>query len=269
MVTVLLPSAVLGQVPDAWLPGGTPPRDTAVPFAPGLVSAEGEEYGVAVTEDWTEIYFTRLTGQRSTIMRSRRVGTEWMPAEGVSFSGTYNDSHPSLADGGKRLYFVSLRPCPGARQALNVWVVERSGVDWTSPRPLGPPATTQTVHAPSVSRDGTIYATGLIRLRPTRSGYLPVEELTPPVHGSHPAVAPDQSFLVFAARRQGGLGGTDLYVIFRRADGSWTDPTSLGSSVNTPHVESSPTLSSDGRFLFFSRRGDVWWVSASVIEAAR
>ena len=64
MVTVLLPSAVLGQVPDAWLPGGTPPRDTAVPFAPGLVSAEGEEYGVAVTEDWTEIYFTRLTGQR-------------------------------------------------------------------------------------------------------------------------------------------------------------------------------------------------------------
>jgi hypothetical protein len=263
------PSLGFAQVADAVLPGGTPPGASPAVFARGLVSGAGEEYGVAVTEDWSEIYFTRLAGERSTIMRTRRIGTEWTSATPVSFSGTYNDSHPWLADGGARLYFVSRRPCPGSRQALNVWVAERSEGDWTPPRSLGAPVTDQTVHAPSLSLDGTIYATGLIRLRRADGRYLPAERLSPPVFGSHPAVAPDQSFIVFAARREGGAGGTDLYVVFARPDGSWTTPSSLGPAVDTRHVESSPTLSSDGRFLFFSRQGEVWWVDASVIEAAR
>jgi hypothetical protein len=118
-----LPFPCSGQRTDAALPGGVPPGTSAVVFAPGLVSGAGEEYGVAVTEDWSEIYFTRLAGERSTIMRTRRVGTDWTPAAPASFSGEYNDSHPWLAGSGRELYCVSQRPCPGARQALNVWLV--------------------------------------------------------------------------------------------------------------------------------------------------
>jgi Tol biopolymer transport system component len=106
-------------------------------------------------------------------------------------------------------------------------------------------------------------------LRRVDGGYLPAERLTPAIVGSHPAVAPDESFIVFSGRFEGGAGGTDLYVIFKGSDGSWTTPTSMGPAVNTRHVESSPTLSSDGRFLFFSRQQQVWWVDASVIDALR
>jgi hypothetical protein len=59
----------------------------------------------------------------------------------------------------------------------------------------------------------------------------------------------------------GAAGGNDLYVVVRKSDGSWTTPVSLGPAVNTRHIESSPTLSSDGRFLFVSRQGEVWWVA--------
>jgi hypothetical protein len=234
-----------------------------------LVSSAAQEYGLSVNEDWTEVYFTRLSDERSVIMTIRRTGDTWSSATPASFSGQYIDAHPWMVPGGDRIYFVSRRPCPGAQQALNVWLVERSATGWTVPRSLGSPVTDQTVHAASVGMSGAIYASGLIQLRRVGDKYLAAEPLTPDIKGSHPAVSPDESFLIFSARRAGGFGGNDLYVIFRQPDGSWGDPRNLGSGVNTEHVESSPTLSLDGRYLFFSRQEDIWWVDTAVIVAVR
>jgi Tol biopolymer transport system component len=202
-------------------------------------------------------------------MVSLRAGNAWSNPVPTSFSGEQNDAHPWLTPDGQRLFFISRRPCPGAKQALNVWVVQRTGEGWSDPESLGRPVTEQTVHAPSVAASGTIYATGLVRLRFSGQRYTAPEQLSPSVKGSHPAIAPDESFLVFSARRSGGLGSNDLYVVFRQEDGSWGEPRNLGPGVNTESVESSPTLSNDGKILFFSRREDIWWVDAWVIEAVR
>jgi hypothetical protein len=43
----------------------------------------------------------------------------------------------------------------------------------------------------------------------------------------------------------------------------------LGPAVNTDKPESSPTFSSDGRFIFFTRETDIYRVSAKVMEALR
>jgi len=259
---------VMGQVDDARLPGGVRPGSAPSVFATGLVSSGAQEYGLTVTEDWSEIYFTRLTGEESVIMVTRRSGNTWSPAEPAPFSGEHDDSHPWLAPDGDRLTFMSRRPRPGLYQALNTWFVERTSAGWTDPASLGSPVSDQTVHAPSVSANGTIYATGLTRLRRVDGAYLPVERLTPDIKGKQPTVAPDESFIVFSARREGGRGN-DLYVVFRNPDGSWAGPVGLGDAVNTSVNESSPTLSADGRFLFFSRNEDIWWVDAAVIEAVR
>jgi hypothetical protein len=56
---------------------------------------------------------------------------------------------------------------------------------------------------------------------------------------------------------------------FANEDGSWTAAVNLGQRVNSPQGESSPTLSADGSALFFSRAGQVWWISTRVIEEAR
>lgn len=250
------------------LPGGVRPGVAPSVFAPGLVSSGAQEYGVTVTRDWDEIYFTRLTGEESVIMVTRRAGDTWSPASPAPFSGQYDDSHPWLAPGGERISFMSRRPLPGASQALNTWFVERSADGWSAPSSHGSPVADQTVHAPTVSANGTIYATGLMRLRNVDGEYSSAERLSPDVKGKQPSVAPDESFIVFSARREGGRGN-DLYVVFQNTDGSWTAPAGLGDAVNTSVNESSPTLSADGRFLFFSRNEDIWWVDASVIETAR
>jgi Tol biopolymer transport system component len=242
---------------------------TAELFLPGLVSGPAQEYGLAVTHDWSEIYFTRLEGESSAIMWMRRTDRGWSMPSPTTFSDSDNDSHPWLSPDGSRIFFVSRRLCPGANQATNLWVAERTDDGWGAALSPGPPVTDQTMHAPSVSARGAIYATGIIRLQPAADGYRAAERLSPDIRGAGPAVAPDESFLVFSARRAEGLGGADIYVTFAGLDGTWSAPVNLGPGVNTESVESSPTLSTDGRFLFFSRHYDIWWVDSTIIEALR
>ena len=50
-------------------------------------------------------------------------------------------------------------------------------------------------------------------------------------------------------------GSKDLYVSFKKEDGSWTKPKSLGPVVNTAASEISPFLAADNRTLYFSSSG--------------
>lgn len=254
---------------DSLLARSEPRGTTPVVFLPDMVSGPALEYGLTVTEDWSEIYFTRDEGGRPTIMKMTCTNEGLHPPVAASFSGHYIDGHPSLLPGGRQMVFVSRRPCPGAGQALNPWIVERTESGWSAPQCLGKPIVDQTVHAPSFSSAGTLFASGIIRFRRSAEGYLPAERLSPDIEGYAPAVAADESFLVFSARRSGGFGGTDLYVSFAAADGTWGTPRNLGAGVNTEGAEGGPTLSLDGRYLFFSRHGDIWWVSTEVIEKLR
>jgi Tol biopolymer transport system component len=82
---------------------------------------------------------------------------------------------------------------------------------------------------------------------------------------SHPTIAPDESFLLFDAPRPESRA-TDLFVMYIKPDGTWTRPVNLGNPINTPERESNPTISTDGKYLFFTRHGKIYRVSAEVLE---
>jgi TolB protein len=267
-----LDSALLIQSVDPEDGGmlGQPPGLTPLLFAPGVISKSGtDEWGLAVNDDWTEIFFSRAENDKASLYRLVRRADSWSEPEIAGFSGRYDDSHPVFSSDGKKLFFGSKRPCPGAREALNLWFVEKIDGLWGTPRSLGPPLTDQTVHAASVSPEGDIYATGLVVFEKGRSGYLPYRKLRPDTQGSQPAVSPDGRSIVFSKRAPRGFGGMDLHVIFGVAGGSWTEPVNLGKGVKTRDGETSPTFSRDGRFLFFSRRGDIWWVSTAALDSLK
>ena len=68
-----------------------------------------------------------------------------------------------------------------------------------------------------------------------------------------PAVSKDGLSLYFHSNRLGGQGGNDIYVSQRASDDdAWGPPANLGSTVNSVDLESRPTLSRDGHWLFFS-----------------
>ena len=74
--------------------------------------------------------------------------------------------------------------------------------------------------------------------------------------------------LVFDSARPGGYDEFDMYVSFRRPDGTWSEGHNLGEKINRGH-RSMPSLSPDGKYLFFACEGDIWWADAGVIDELR
>jgi outer membrane protein OmpA-like peptidoglycan-associated protein len=81
------------------------------------------------------------------------------------------------------------------------------------------------------------------------------------------AISPDGKLIVFTSDREGGYGRFDLYYSVKKA-GKWTKPRNMGKGVNTEAWDSQPTISSDGKTIYFvsDRRGgfggsDIWMVT--------
>lgn len=68
-------------------------------------------------------------------------------------------------------------------------------------------------------------------------------------------VSNDGNTIYFASNRPGGFGGMDLYVAQRLPNGKWGPAVNLGEEINTPFDEDFPSLTSDGKVLYFSSKG--------------
>ena len=57
---------------------------------------------------------------------------------------------------------------------------------------------------------------------------------------------------------------TNLYISFNK-NGTWTQALNLGPEVNTDQTEMCPSVSPDGKYLFFHRggeeHGDIYWIA--------
>ena len=94
-----------------------------------------------------------------------------------------------------------------------------------------------------------------------------------------PFIPPDETFLMFysAGRADNltpnGMTG-DLYIAFRDAEGQWGEPQNLGVPFNSSSEEATPTLSPDGKYLFFASNRDsgkfpdIYWVDFTALQAA-
>lgn len=71
-------------------------------------------------------------------------------------------------------------------------------------------------------------------------------------HSGVAALTPDGQTMVFSSTKHdvAGVGRTDLYMA-RRSGGKWRDIQSLGRTVNSVAYDAQPSLSSDGRTLYF------------------
>jgi outer membrane protein OmpA-like peptidoglycan-associated protein len=77
--------------------------------------------------------------------------------------------------------------------------------------------------------------------------------LNTPFNEGAQCISSDGRFCIFTAcQREDGFGSCDLYISYRRGR-NWLTPINLGSKVNTKKWESKPSLSADGKYLYFSR----------------
>ena len=94
---------------------------------------------------------------------------------------------------------------------------------------------------------------------------VPIHELNTPMHEAGQTISADGRTLVFVAcDYPDSYGSCDLYISYLKK-GVWTPAKNMGNIVNSTSWDSQPSLSADGKVLFFtsSRRGgmgesDIW-----------
>ncbi len=243
-------------------------------FAEGIISTGDYESHPAFTLDGGTLYFLKNTPSFNfwTIVVSHFNNGKWHEPEIAPFSGQYSDADPFITPDGSRLYFISNRPAPGKGETdLDIWMVKRTESGWSEPEHLeAPVSSNRNEWFPTATSDGTIYfgsereggkgRVDIYRCWLVNGKYAEAENLgeaiNTPFGEYEPYIAPDESYLIFAASgRPEGKGGFDLYVSYRR-NGEWTKAVNLGDKINTRATEFSPKVSPDGKYLFFtSTRG--------------
>lgn len=82
-------------------------------------------------------------------------------------------------------------------------------------------------------------------------------------------VTPDNTVFVYSAETYGSYGVEDIYVTLKGPDGKWSAPKNMGATINTQFQELSPSVSIDGKTLYFSTNGRKGSGSFDVYSATR
>jgi hypothetical protein len=255
-----------------------PPAATTVTL--GNILNQDSDDTLAFTPRRDTVFFDRSQGKRKTIMVSHRVNGRWSDPRPASFSGQWFDQDPVVAPDGSYLLFNSDRPTESGREPLvqsyfsggpgpgsNIWRVDRKDDGWGEPVWLDAAINSDVfIDFASIASDGTLYFmrwdAGEKSMHLWASQYRNGHYLAPefvvlgdPKESIHdPAVAPDQSFIVFdSGKVKGGLGR--LCIAFREGD-HWSKPADLGDRLNQ-ELPWGAHLDPDGRTIYFTGKSGI------------
>lgn len=258
--------------------GQKPPRAIPEIFAPGIVSTSAEEFGCTFSPDGNEFYFTRKTvavqGRNSsmTIMVCRQGKTKWSKPEVAPFCTDHNEGEPSFSPTGQFVLYGRLIELANGTLEPRILMAERKENDWGKPKDL-----IAGMFA-SINENNVIYYTdvsqGIAQGDIYRASYIQGKLKDPEKLGgainslqqdAHPYITPDGDMLLFDSNRPGGFGDNDLYICFKQNKNTWSVPVNMGPIINTPEYEALPYLSFDGKYLFFFRKNNIYWIAADFL----
>jgi len=142
------------------------------------------------------IYDRKVKDNKLWLYESRKEAGGWTDPEPLPFnSPDYSCGHAALSPDGQSMYFVS--DMPGGMGGTDLYYVEKDAEGrWGTPRHLGS----------SVNTEG---------------------------NEMFPYFDTEKGYLFFASDGLPGLGGLDVFVSKRSADGSFGEPVNLGAPINT------------------------------------
>ena len=264
--------------------GQKPPGLTPELFAPGVISLNGRfESAISFSPELDEIYFSAYyEGEETSIYYSKLEGNEWTPIKRANFTKGKKkaEMHPFVSPIGKRIYFTAL---DSSFVDEKIWYVNRLEDSWSDATKLDSPINDDLVFSPNQAKNGDLFFTNISDIQniitnyaPNKNGKYPEVKEVEIELGHHAFISPSQEYLLVTALNEEDKSrkDNDIYVYFKRQDGTWTKPINLGSTINSDFDEVSPRITPDGKYLFFGRSGDVelgnvYWVSTEVIYKIR
>jgi len=251
------------------------------------VNSGATDWSPSISSDGLQLYFEsdRADGLgREDLWVSTRAATEDDWGVPVNLGQTVNsgtgDWGPSISGNGLELYFSSSRD--GGSGGHDLWVSRRAttGESWGAPVNLGSTVNSSSDDIyPCISFDGLALYFNCSRdwrLYVTRRATTDAPWTAPvaiPGYMIWPGISADGRVLLFGNDASGGYGSHDLWARTGvAAEDDWGVPVDLGPTVNAGSWDCEPTLSHDGRTLYFnSNRGggtggfDTWQASISPV----
>jgi hypothetical protein len=262
-------------------------------FARNLLYGDNAYPGYQTFNETGEEFYYAVTGREWRSSRIRHLSAK-NPSKIDTLLLTNDkwEGEPFIAYDGSRMFFTALLPPTDRPWQSDIYYLDKTAAGWSAPHLLPPPVNTLSSewHA-SLTRSGILYFASereggrlqadIFRAVPENGLYPKVEKLPSPINTEFndcdPLIAPDERWLIFHSNRPGGYGEHDLYIGFRDRRGRWSEPNNMGPLINTAGWEMAPSLSPDGKYLFFTRRkafqtdeqSRILWVSIGIIERFR
>ncbi|HQQ93596.1 MAG TPA: OmpA family protein [Bacteroidia bacterium] len=252
------------------------------------VNSQFSEYFPTLTADENTFYFTRrldceqcYSRYQEDLFVTRRVNAEWDGAKAVrELSSNGNEGAPSVSADGNYMFITISQEMDGSYMggqstglgSCDIFYTQKVNGRWTKPVNLGPKINSANWETqPSFSSDGkTLY---FIRGTPMRNGtvknidiyfsqvgedgkFSQAEKLPSNINSTKNEqsvfIHPDNQTLYFSSEGHVGMGGLDIFMSKRKADGSWSDPVNLGYPINSAADENSLLVAPGGKLAYFA-----------------
>lgn len=256
--------------------GQAPPGSKPELFAPGIISLPDifEHSAAIFSPDGSEVYWSgKPNGTRYfRIYCMRMVDGIWTERRTAFSHRDYSFGNPVFSHDGGRLFFDSRD---------DIWFVERTGDDWTEPVQVSSQVNSDGLETlRSITRNESIYFSRYNADAPDEGSrhevyvsrkvddkYTEPERLDKSINSDDMMefgvyVAPDESYMIIEASKDRRDAG--FFISYRGRDGSWSERIELSIGW-----ASFPSVSPDGKYLFFMSREGVSWVNTSFIEDLR
>ncbi len=212
---------------------------------------------------------------------------------GTEINTTYSELIPIIAPDGKTIYFVRDN-CPenvdDDKDHNDIWFATKNGEKWSKAKNIGRPLNNSghnfiiavTPDNNSVILNGTYTAFGeeggngiSISNRLNNDTWsipreVEIENFYNDDKYQNFSFSADLQVIVMALQRSDDTyGESDLYVSFRKSDGTYSEPVNLGNTINTTDEEGTPFIAADGKTLYFYSQGHNGYGSADIFVSKR
>ena len=234
---------------------------------------KNKELYYAITDrQWNSSRILRLNARKQVDTMDFNINKNW-------------EGEPMFTPDGQRMYFTAVVKDQGWHSDL--FYVEKTDSGWSDPHKFELNSQTCEWHISFTGnntayfgseRDGSRLKADIYYSKPENDTYREAVKLPSTINTEYndcdPLIAPDESYLIFHSDRPGGYGDHDLYIAFRLGDNTWSEPVNMGGDINTGGWEMGPSFSTDGRYLFYTRRkswdtsepSKIYWVDIAIIE---
>lgn len=251
------------------------------------INTERPEYYPALTVDGETLLFTRLlkvknidfNEQEDFFVSNKNSTGSWSPSFPMprNINTSNNEGAPTLSADGRSLVFVACADQTGSYGpnrkgggSCDLFYAKKIGGTWYGPINLpGYVNSANWESQPSLSADGkTLYFVRGRKGDRTNNSDIYVSQLQGDGIWGKPLrlpdhvnttnteesvhIHPDGRTLYFASKGHPGMGGSDLFVTRKQANGEWSIPENLGYPINTKYDENSLMVSAEGEIAYFA-----------------